>query len=224
MTTMPLATNRPDASLNRRTGAAPVTCGRVLALLLCLCALLPGVLWADDGWRAVAHPAHLGRVDAAAKRVETALAGVPADAYGVQEIPALRTLLARPVVALEAEQLTGSWRCRSIQVSTLGVFSYPPFRCEIELTEDGTLAFTKRSGSQRRHGQLYPDAATRWVLLGGSSVNDEPYRSYSGSLGDADGEDLEFDTVGLLEAIDRKHLRLLLDAEADQFEVYELTR
>lgn len=184
---------------------------------------LPAVA-AAEGWRELAHDVHEARIDAGHARARAVLEGVPDDAYGRGEIPAVRKLLDAPAVAVDHAQLQGTWRCRSIQVGTLGVFSYPPFRCEIQLTEDGTLEFTKLTGSQRRHGQLFPTEAGAWVLLGGSSVNDEPYGSYSASRSDWDGEDLEADTVGLLEALDRRRVRILLDAEDTQFEVYELTR
>lgn len=196
---------------------------RIRWLLVMAWAALPAVAFAE-GWRELAHEVHEARIDAGQARARAALESVPGDAYGRAEIPAVRTLLDAPVVAIDHAQLQGVWRCRSIQVGALGVFSYPPFRCEIRLSEDGTLEFTKLTGSQRRHGQLYPTDAGAWVLLGGSSVNDDPYRSYSASSSDWDGEDIEADTVGLLEALSRKRLRILLDAEAGQFEIYELTR
>lgn len=182
------------------------------------------LLAADDAWRTLAHPAHTGAIDAAHERALAAIASMPADAYGRDEIPDVRHLLDRPTREASFEKLLGTWRCRSIQIGALGLFSYPPFRCEIVLTEDGTLEFSKTSGSQRRHGQLYPYTASGWVFMGGTSVNNEPYRSYSARNADSDGPDVAGDSVGLLETLADGRLRVLLDARDDQVEIYELKR
>lgn len=194
---------------------------RVSIAVLCL---LPMLAVAEEGWRGVMHDAHEPSIDAAHQRASAVLAQLPADAYGRSDLPRAQALLQAPTRSAEFAALVGHWRCRSIQVDQSGVFAYPAFRCEIELTEDGVLMFTKSSGSQRRHGQIYPGSDGRWVFLGGQSVNDEPYRAYSGSFVDADGEDLEQDSVGLLETLKDGRVRMILDASDERVEFYELSR
>lgn len=194
---------------------------RVAITLLCLLPLL-GV--AEEGWRGVMHDVHEPSIDAAHQRAREVLAQLPADAYGRADLPPAEALLQAAVRSADHEALLGRWRCRSIQIDQNGIFAYPPFRCEIELTEDGVLMFTKSSGSQRRHGQIYPRSGDSWVFLGGQSVNDEPYRAYSGTLADADGEDLELDSVGLLETLKDGRVRMILDASDERVEFYELSR
>lgn len=194
---------------------------RIAIALLCL---LPMLAMAEEGWRGVMHDAHEASIDAAHQRANEVLAQLPADAYGRSDLPRAQALLQAATRNAEYAALLGNWRCRSIQVDQSGVFAYPPFRCEIELTEDGILTFTKTSGSQRRHGQIYPRSGESWVFLGGQSVNDEPYRAYSATFGDADGEDLGLDSVGLLETLKDGRVRMILDASEQRVEFYELSR
>ncbi|HWS25959.1 MAG TPA: DUF4893 domain-containing protein [Xanthomonadales bacterium] len=195
---------------------------RTLLALLCL---IPLTAAAEEGWREVMLDAHEVSIDAAHIRAHRALDQLAADAYGRSDAPAALALLDAPVRVTNHEALLGNWRCRSTQVdSSNGVFAYPAFRCVVELTEDGILVFTKTSGSQRRHGQIYPFGEGRWVFLGGQSVNDEPYRSYSGTQGDAAGADPSMDSVGLVETLKDGRVRMILDAQTDQVEFYELSR
>ena len=195
---------------------------RLLACTL-LCFVLPAHA-ADDGWRETALDIHEARIDQAHERATAALEGVGEDAYGREEIPKVKTLLAAPTAARKYQTLLGKWRCASTQIGSDGIFAYPPFRCEISLTEDGTLNFAKTSGSQRRHGQLFPFTDSGWVLLGGSTVNDDPIRPYSATLKVVDGENTEFDTVGLAQTLADGRIRLILDAEEGQVELYTLSR
>lgn len=178
----------------------------------------------EAGWRLPMHDVHEPAIDHAHARARSAMDQLADDVYGLSDLPAARALLDAETMPRDLEALLGRWRCRSIQIGSLGVFAYPAFRCEIELTEDGTLRFTKTSGSQRRHGQIYPHNDRSWVFLGGQSVNNDPYREYSNTRGDSDGEDLEYDTVGLLETLADGRLRLILDASPGQVEFYELSR
>jgi hypothetical protein len=196
-----------------------------MRLLIAMSCLLPLLASADDGWRGVMRDVDEPSIDAAHQRARGVLAQLPADAYGREDVPQAEALLQAPSMPTADHQaLLGRWRCRSIQVDRNGVFAYPAFRCEIRLTEDGTLEFTKTSGSQRRHGQIYPSADRRWVFLGGQSVNDEPYRVYSGTLGGVGGADLEFDSVGLVETLEDGRVRMILDASDQRVEFYELMR
>lgn len=192
---------------------------RTLFTLLCL---LPLLASAEDGWRGVMHDVHEPSIDAAHQHAREVLAQLPADAYGREDLPQAEALLQAPTLDKDQSALHGRWRCRSIQVDRTGLFAYPAFRCEIRLTEDGTLEFTKTSGSQRRHGQIYPRSGDSWVFLGGQSVNDEPYRAYSSTFGDVDGDDL--DSVGLLETLRDGRVRMILDASEERVEFYELSR
>lgn len=179
---------------------------------------------ANEGWRETAHDFHEGRIDEAHTRAKAVLESVADDAYGREEIPKVQALLAAPTMKRSHEALLGKWRCASTQLGADGIFAYPPFRCEITLTEDGTLAFAKVSGSQRRSGQLFPFTDDGWVLLGGSTVNDEPAHAYSGTLENTDGESAQFDTVGLAETLADGRIRILLDAEEDRVEIYSLMK
>ena len=202
------------------TGLMPM---RTLLALLCLVPLSAAA--AEEGWREVMLDAHEASIDAAHERAHRALDQLAQDAYGRTDAPVALALLDAPVRATDYEALLGNWRCRSTQVdSSNGVFAYPAFRCTVELTEDGILVFTKTSGSQRRHGQIYPFGEGRWVFLGGQSVNDEPYGSYSGTQGDAAGTDPSKDSVGLVETLKDGRVRMILDAQTDQVEFYELSR
>ena len=195
-----------------------------MRLALFLVCLLP--LWAsaDEGWREVMHDAHEPSIDGAHELARRVLTQLSPDAYGRSDLAQAEAILDAPMQATDYQAPLGRWRCRSIQVDASGVFAYPAFRCEIELVEDGTLMFTKTSGSQRRHGQIYPFGAGSWVFLGGQSVNDEPYRSYSGTFADADGEDLALDSVGLVETLKNGQLRMILDASDGRVEFYQLMR
>lgn len=194
------------------------------SLLAALC-LVPLCAAAEDGWREVTLDTHESSIDAAHDRAHRALDHLAPDAYGRDDAAAALTLLDAPVRVTDHEALVGNWRCRSTQIdSSNGVFAYPAFRCVVELTEDGILVFTKISGSQRRHGQIYPFGEGRWVFLGGRSVNDEPYRNYSGISGNADGADTALDSVGLVETLKDGRVRMILDASDGQVEFYELSR
>jgi len=62
------------------------------------------------------------------------------------------------------------------------------------------------------------------VFLGGRSVNDDPYRAYSGTLSDLDGERLQDDSIGLLETLRDGRIRIIFDASEQAVEFYELSR
>jgi len=191
------------------------------ALLLCL---LSTLATAQDGWRVPMHEVHEPSIDQAHARADWLLNNLNTDAYGREDLPQARALLDAPTRKADHEALVGNWRCRSTQIDPSGVFAYPAFRCSVELTEDGILMFTKTTGSQRRHGQIYPFSDSSWVFLGGRSVNDDPYRAYSGTLSDLDGERLQDDSIGLLETLRDGRIRIIFDASEQAVEFYELSR
>ena len=79
--------------------------------------------------------------------------------------------------------------------------------------------FTKTSGSQRRHGQIYPFSDNRWVFMGGQSVNEDPLRSYS--VLESRAADPQVDTVGLVETLQDGRIRIIFDAQDEQVEFYD---
>lgn len=194
-------------------------------LLILLVTLGLGASPARADWRDVALPEDQNRIDAGAQRAREALEQLAPTAFGLDERPMLRALLEAPAVAVDEAQLLGDWRCRSLQVSvSLGVFTYPAFRCRIRLDEHGKPFFEKRTGSQRRSGYLYPDEAGRWVFLGGRTVNDEPQRPYSANAPEPDAGARSHDSAGVLEALKDGRLRMILDADGSGVELYELQR
>jgi hypothetical protein len=190
-------------------------------VLLSLYPLLAAATGAD--WRADMQDVHEPAIDQAAARAAAVIRQLDTDAYGLADLPAVQALLEVRTLPREADALLGRWRCRSMQINALGVFVYPAFRCTISMAKDGTLEFTKVSGSQRRHGRLLANSDRSWVFMGGRSVNDDPYQSYSGATAVGDGETLEHDSVGLLESLPDGRLRMILDAAADSVELYELS-
>lgn len=193
----------------------------LLAVIVCA-SIYPVSSYAD--WRDVAHPDDQNRIDASASSARAALDRLGAEAFGLDERPLLRALLDADTQPAEEARLLGDWRCRSLQVSvSLGVFTYPAFRCRIRLDEHGKPYFEKLSGSQRRSGYLYANDEGQWVFLGARTVNDEPQRRYSANQADAD-QTREHDSVGTLEALTNGRLRMILDAGDEGVELYELRR
>jgi hypothetical protein len=187
--------------------------------------LMPATLLAaDEGWRATMLDQDEPAIDTAHQRAAAVLEQLDDDAYGREDLPKARELLAARSLKRGADALVGNWRCRSTQIDRGGVFRYPAFRCTIEISANGTLQFTKRSGSQRRQGQIFPYTDASWVFIGGHSVNDDPYRTYSATLASPDVEDREHDSVGLLETLADGRVRLILDAQDERVEFYELSR
>lgn len=72
--------------------------------------------------------------------------------------------------------------------------TYPPFRCNVELTAGGDLILTKLTGSQRTRGLIYPDREDRGVYIGTQAWGDESsFPKY--------GENRERDQIGAVERI-----------------------
>jgi hypothetical protein len=174
-------------------------------------------------WRERIHDAHLGSVLEAEKRAAALNDSLPPEAYGLIDLPQARELLAAPALPLRRADLSGEWRCRSIQVHRSGVFAYPFFRCRIG-EEGGSLVFEKLTGSQRRSGELSESGPDRFVFLGGATVNDEPRQAYSALSGAAGGGPADSDSVGVLTRKGEGRLLMILDATADAYELYELKR
>lgn len=161
-------------------------------------------------------------------RLDTIMAGVTAQAEFVADSAITRTevaaLLAAAAVPLPPGDVTGGWRCRSIQIDLSFPIAYRYFDCAIRQTPDG-LFFEKTTGSQRRSGLLFPEG-DGFVFLGSATVNEEPRQHYS-TIAQAAGVDsyvVEDDSVGRLTRIGDDHLLLAFPIARDRFELYDLRR
>jgi hypothetical protein len=193
-----------------------------------LLSLWPAGLRAEDDWRKTIHPAHRPSVDRALEAIAAVHAALdPAtrknDAKTIAEVD---TLVTRTSLPFTSEELPGKWKVRSIQGGSLGIFAYPFFPASFE-KRDGRLFLKKTSGSQFRHGFLYADGAnSRQIFLGVKYVSGEKPQAYSGTYPHEalDGEDLDFDSVGVLVKKAPNHFVLILDATETEYEVYEFKR
>jgi hypothetical protein len=115
--------------------------------------------------------------------------------------------LLQPDAAVGGAVPNGDYRCRVIKLGArspglLPFVSYPAFNCRI--AQSGRLkALTKRSGSQRQVGYIFPHDQLRQVFLGTLVLGDEqraiPY-----------GADSDRDLAGYAERIGPNRWRLLL--------------
>lgn len=177
----------------------------------------------DRTWQDVIHDAHRGSLKDPLRYVGLINANLEPDAMGRDEVAKIRELTGGEMLPVKRSELVGSWRCRSIQAQRWGIFAYPYFQCRISESPEGLL-FQKISGSQRRSGYFFEDGGRRFVFLGGKHVNEEPAVFYSGMSADFDGENLESDTVGVLQKKGDGRFLMILDASPDQYELYELVR
>lgn len=176
---------------------------------------------AGTGWRELAWPAHVDRIERAvadATAVDASGEAYPAD------FRAARALLDRARRPLAPGTVEGRWKVRSLQVNRMGTFAYPWFDARIDRGQ-GTWLFAKTSGSQRRSGILLPHGDGRsLVFLGGTTVNDAPPVAYS-RVRDG-GAPASSDSIGRPVRIGPRELLLVLDADAaaGRYELYHLKR
>jgi hypothetical protein len=85
----------------------------------------------------------------------------------------------------------------------LNYVAYPAFKCRIEPAgPEGSMGFTKLTGSQRPIGRLFPDSARRMIFLGTNQLGDEKgIMRY--------GRDTDRDMIALLEKIGDRRWRLV---------------
>ena len=134
----------------------------------------------------------------------------------VQVMKKLQSLLKLKPEKLTTKDLLGLKRVRSIQISGLGVFSYPYFNCRFKNTDKQTF-FEKTTGSQRKSGLIFPNTESTLVFLGASTVNEEGQRQYSGITKSIDKE---HDQVGVF--IKRgKSILAIFPKKGSRYEVYE---
>lgn len=142
------------------------------------------------------------------------LESLPSDAYGLNELPMVKKLLTSKNLRINNQELLAYRRVRSIQVSNLGIFSYPYFACRFR-RKDGKLFFEKTTGSQRKSGYIYDNKPDSKVFLGGWSVNDEPQTTY----------DSDHSEPGMIYKIGTNRIIMVFLAPDEQsFEIYELTK
>lgn len=142
------------------------------------------------------------------------LENIPDGAYGSNEIPAVRRLLTSRRLNISDRELASFKRVRSIQVSDMGIFSYPYFLCRFKKKE-GRLFFEKTTGSQRKSGYIYDNRPDSKVFLGGWSVNNDPQTTY----------DSENSIAGKIYRIAADRIIMLFIApDGRSFEIYELKK
>ena len=139
---------------------------------------------------------------------------LPSDAYGLDERSMVKKLLTAKNLKLTNQELLNYKKVRSIQVSRLGIFSYPYFACRFKY-KGGKLFFEKIAGSQRKSGYVYDNKPDSKVFLGGWSVNDDPQTSY----------DSPNSEPGMIYKIgSNKIIMLFLSEDERSFEIYELIK
>lgn len=139
---------------------------------------------------------------------------LPSDAYGFDEKTIVKKLLTTPNLKITSQELLSYRKVRSIQVSNLGIFSYPYFSCRFR-KKDGKIFFEKTTGSQRKSGYIYDNKPDSKVFLGGWSVNDDPQTSYQGENSVC---------VMVYKIGSNKLIMLFLAPDEKSFEIYELTK
>lgn len=195
---------------------------RLVAALALAIAAAGSAHAASGDWRADAKPGDVRRVERLDQAWSEALAQARAGGYG-RQVKALGAV-ADPRVSLPRPQPTpGNYRCRTIKLGSpnngLPFVAYGWFRCRVELTPGGDLVLDKVTGSQRQHGDLYPDAPRRLVFLGAVAWGaDEGRARYGG--------DPERDQVGVLERIGAGRYRLALPwpKQESKLDILELRR
>ncbi len=102
----------------------------------------------------------------------------------------------------------GDYRCRTVKLGSqggdegLGYVVYGWFACRIE-TSPGGLKFTKRTGSQRPAGLLFPETEDRMILLGSMALASETAANSYGQRPDRD-------IIAVLERIGDARWRLVI--------------
>jgi hypothetical protein len=193
-----------------------------LAALLTI-VLVPASALAAD-WQAIITPDDRDRLDHLAEAINEGDAQSAASNPAPEDVRTLRGVLDPPDAPIATDRLAGDWRCRTIKVGDILVV-YGWFGCRIIADADG-LRLAKISGSQRLAGYLYPDGPSRLILLGASTVNDEPPLPYSGLANEADLAELDADVVGVLTQPAPNRLRILFPFPRYEsiYDVMELMR
>lgn len=195
------------SALARWSSAAMLTAG----LFLGACATAPpaepppGTAPPAPAWAATIVPDDHDRLGRLPDAWTTAFAQARDAGYGPQ-IAALGAL-ADPDAALpDPAPPPGRYRCRTIKIGsrsgTLAYVAYDWFECEITHPA-GAMRLDKLTGSQRQHGNLYPDSDRRLVFLGTLALG------YNETTAPAYGADRERNVVGVMERFGPARWRLV---------------
>ncbi|MDX8434884.1 DUF4893 domain-containing protein [Mesorhizobium abyssinicae] len=149
---------------------------RALLVSACLAVGLVAPAHADGEVQKLITAADKARLDKYGETrkaaLEEAKAGDPA------EVKQLDALLAKPLVAFSHQDLTGTWKCRTIKAGGLSpLVIYGWFKCKV--SDDGSgWRLEKISGSQRTKGRFFDDGEKRAIYLGSFTVNEDPAKPY----------------------------------------------
>lgn len=190
--------------------------------LLFVAALMMLSSAAQAGWQEDATPFDQNRL---AKLDEARAKGL-AEAQAGPDMATIHAVLDPAPEAISEGALAGHWRCRTIKLGGLTpdvVYSW--FNCRIT-HKAGGLFFEKITGSQRIAGMLYPREDGGYVLLGATSVGNEPPHRYSGNHESAGAEATPDDAVGVLTSIggNRARIEFPYPVQESTFDVIELKR
>jgi hypothetical protein len=167
-------------------------------------------------WKIMANPEDITVDQTVAKFIKNAATAENNSAKEKALIKRFKNLLNQEPQKLKIKDLSGLKRVRSIQISDLGVFSYPYFKCRFKNTEKGPF-FEKTTGSQRKSGFVFANTVDTIVFLGAWTVNDEAQRQYSG-LNKA--KDKQYDQAGVF--VKRgKTVLAIFPRKDNRFEIYE---
>lgn len=157
-------------------------------------------------WRNVATSSDRARLRDWRKAWTEGLAA--ARATNGAEIAAEGVLLDPDAALTDSAPAAGDYLCRTLKIGAkseglLNYVAYPAFKCRIEAAgPEGTMGFTKLTGSQRPIGRLFPDRERRMIFLGTNQLGDEKgVMRY--------GRDTDRDMVALLERIGDRRWRLV---------------
>ena len=177
---------------------------------------------AQAGWQEDASPFDVNRLS---KLDESRAKGL-SEAQAGSDMGTIHAVLDPAPQAIGEGALAGKWRCRTIKLGGMTPdVVYCWFHCRIS-HRDGGLFFEKISGSQRVAGMLYPREEGGYVLLGATSVGNEPPHRYSGNDESAGAEATPDDAVGVLSATGSNHARIEFPypVQESTFDVIELKR
>lgn len=171
----------------------------------------------ESEWKVLAQPADLKVTEARDYVLKIIPAYIGKEAEYDAELKRLQTLLSTELKQITLDELKKLDEVRSIQVSKLGIFSYPYFKCRFWKDKDGVTRFQKLTGSQRKSGPVYKEDDKTLVLLAASTVNEETPRTYSGI---SKSDDTEHDAPGIIIKAGNKVIAIFPETNG-RFEIYE---
>jgi hypothetical protein len=144
----------------------------------------------------------------------------------MEERAAIDSVMMPSAGPVSEQALMGEWRCRIMKVGGLAPAKvYDWFACRISETGTG-LYFEKLGGSQRIAGGLGRYSEEAYLLLGATSVADEPQPTYSGHRPGAGAAASSRDQIGVLSMIgeDRARIEFPYPAIESTFDIIEMQR